>query len=159
MYMHESMLYSLKSIASIVNNRYYNCKYNEHLILPFQIISFNSVKLVHMYISFCLYKYYMYIGSMPAFSCINVVTYLSLLILIMSWSCNVYSVSLPPVFFAMMLQEDLLGQRFTGSYSFCFYYQIIAGCQTWLSDYHSLTNYFSGRLRHFIVISATLQFF
>ena len=130
MYMHESMLYSLKSIANIVNNRYYNCKYNEHLILPFKIISFNSVKLVHMYISFCLYKYYMYIGSMPAFSCINVVTYLSLLILIMSWSCNVYSVSLPPVFFAMMLQEDLLGQRFTGSYSFCFYYQIIAGCQT-----------------------------
>ena len=55
MYMYESMLYSLKSIANIVNNRYYNCKYNEPLILPFQIISFSSVKLVHMYISFCLY--------------------------------------------------------------------------------------------------------
>ena len=69
--------------------------------------------------------------------------------------------------FAMLLQEDLLGQRlkdllgqrFTGSYSFCFYYQIIAECQIGLSDYHSLTHYFSGRLRHFIVISATLQFF
>ena len=34
---------------------------------------------------------------MQAFSYINVVTYLSLLILIMSWSCNVYSVSLPPL--------------------------------------------------------------
>ena len=79
---------------------------------------------------------------MQAFSYINVVTYLSFLILIMSWSCNVYCVSLPPVFFTIMLQEDLLGQRLYTVLQLLFLspdYCRVSDMTEWLSLIHSLT--------------------
>lgn len=48
------------------------------------------------------------------------------------------------VFPSCLLRHDasrgFTGSKVIQSYSFCFYYQIIAECQTQLSDYHSLTH-------------------
>lgn len=41
MKIYESTLDILKSTANVSNNGYYHCKYNEHLILPLQMINFN----------------------------------------------------------------------------------------------------------------------